>query len=235
MAGARVRGWLILTFCLLAPGFCAAGGQQPASGKGDDALLEELRRTMGKAETVYAEFEQERYLALLDRPVRTRGCMLFRGPGSIRWETAGAQPAILICRGSTVTRFTWIDGRWRRSDAGPARGMRALTAGLALVLAGRFEDGGDGYAFSVHRGQEVVLTLRPRTRAAQRFLDSIEIHFSRDLARTRRVVLRQPGGDWTDIRILRQVIDAPLPDATFDPVAPVPIESVRRRFPRGDR
>ena len=56
---------------------------------------------------------------------------------------------------------------------------------------------------------------------------AIEVHLAADLKATRRVVLRENGGDYTDIQFSEQFVNLELPPKTFDLNAPADIEKIR--------
>jgi hypothetical protein len=61
---------------------------------------------------------------------------------------------------------------------------------------------------------------------------AIEIHLTPDFRGTRRVVLRELDGDFTDIRFSEQVAEPPWPAATFDRNKPAPLDEIRRAVER---
>ena len=61
----------------------------------------------------------------------------------------------------------------------------------------------------------------------RKMMAAIEVYLAADLQGTRRVVLRETGGDYTDIRFSGQVVGLVLPPKTFDRNAPADLESIR--------
>jgi len=61
----------------------------------------------------------------------------------------------------------------------------------------------------------------------RKMMAAIEVHLTADLKQTRRVVLRENGGDHTDIQFSEQFVNLELPPKTFDLNAPVDIEKIR--------
>jgi hypothetical protein len=60
---------------------------------------------------------------------------------------------------------------------------------------------------------------------------AIEVHLAADLKQTRRVVLRENGGDYTDIRFTRESVNLELPPKTFDLNAPADLGKIGAAAP----
>jgi hypothetical protein len=74
---------------------------------------------------------------------------------------------------------------------------------------------------------EFVITLIPQTETMRKMMAAIEVHLAADLKGTRRVILRENGGDFTDIQFSEQVVNLELPAKTFDRNVPADIENIR--------
>jgi hypothetical protein len=94
-------------------------------------------------------------------------------------------------------------------------------------MEGRYATDRRGYAVSVTNSAEgPVITLVPQNEPMRKMMAAIEVRLAADLKSTRRVVLRETGGDYTDIHFSEQVVGLALPRQTFDRNAPAPIERI---------
>ena len=210
-------GWLGL------PGVGAQTTNPPAP-----VSLEQINQAMAKADTVFARFVQERHLSLFNEPLRSEGYLCFQKPGRIRWEVTRPYQSILVSDGAGVAQFERVDGQWKKLDLGLADALQNVVAQIAGVMEGRYAGGRSGYAASVTNSAEgPVITLVPQNESVRKMMAAIEVHLAADLKSTRRVVLREAGGDYTDIRFSEQAVGLALPPKTFDRNAPAPIEQIR--------
>lgn len=225
--------------CGLAAAWLAASAAQPAAAQSTNvadvaAFLKEYTAVVARAKTLYAEFVQERHLALFEDPLRSEGVMCFRKPDAIRWETTLPYRAIFTCTGEGVGQFEFADNAWKKLDLAHMKSLRNVVDGMAFFLEGRYLERQQDYAFTVTRGAEtVVLGLVPRNETARQFIEAIEIHLTPDLAITRKVILRQSGGDFTEIRFTRQAIDVVYPPDAFDLSKPAGLDLIRRAVDGG--
>jgi outer membrane lipoprotein-sorting protein len=228
----RFTDWLCHKGVGLAAGgilfWAAAGVMAQPTNPPAAVSLEDISRAMAKADTVFSRFTQERHLSLFNEPLRSEGYLCFQKPGRVRWETTRPYKSILVSDGRGVAQFEWVDDKWRKLDLGLADALQNVVAQIAGVMEGRYTSDRRSYAASVTNSADgPVITLVPRDQAMRKMLAAIEVHLAPDLQATRRVVLRETGGDTTDIRFSEQVVGLVLPEKTFDRSAPVAIEQVR--------
>lgn len=192
----------------------------------DPPSLDQIGQAMAKAGTVFTKFVQERHLSLFDDPLRSEGYLCFEKPGRIRWEITAPYKSIMVSDGSGVAQFEWAQQKWKKLDLGLAEAMQTVTSQIAAVMEGRYDS--RGYAATVTNAPgEVVVMLVPQNQAIRKMMEAIEVHLSSDLTSTRRVVLRETGGDYTDIVFSEQKVGVTLPKGTFDRSAPIDLDKLR--------
>lgn len=215
--------WLLLCLPLLNANPAAA----QTNTRSAPVSLEEISRAMAKADTVFTRFVQERHLSLFTEPLRSEGYLCFQKPGHIRWETTAPYKSILISDGGGVAQFEWVDEKWKKLDLGLADALQNVVAQIGGVMEGRYTGDRSGYTVTVtNSAAGPVITLVPQNEMVRKMMAAIEVHLAADLKSTRRVVLRETGGDYTDIHFSDQAVGLTLPPATFDRNAPLPIEQI---------
>jgi outer membrane lipoprotein-sorting protein len=213
-----IFGALLLALCLPQVG---AQTNAPVS-------LEKISDTMSQAQTVFTRFVQERHLSLFNEPLRSEGFLCFQKPGRIRWETTVPYKSILVSDGSGVAQFEWTDEKWKKLDLGLGDALQNVVSQIAGVMDGRYAGDSRNYTATVTNGMdELVITLIPKNETMRKMMAAIEVHLTADLKGTRRVVLRENGGDYTDIQFSEQFVNVELPPKTFDRSAPVDIDKIR--------
>ena len=202
----------------------AAPAQTPAS-----PTLEDISRTMSRADTVFSRFVQERHLSLFNEPLRSEGYLCFQKPGRVRWQTTQPYQSILVSDGSGVAQFEWVDAKWKKLDIGLANAVQNVVSQIAGVMEGRYASNKREYEVSLSSSTNgPVITLVPKHEGMRKMMSPIEVYIAPDLKATRRVVLRETGGDFTDIVFSEQVAGIELPAKTFDRAAPVDLEAIRK-------
>lgn len=214
-------GWLLTFWLLAALPALAQPTNVPAVSLG------EISRAMARAGTVFTRFVQERHLALFNEPLRSEGCLCFEKPGRVRWEITSPYQSILVSDGSGVAQFEWLDEKWKKLDSGLAGAMQNVVAQIAAVMEGRYASDSRDYTVTLADSPEgPVITLVPRNETMRKMMQAIEVHLAADLKGTRRIVLRETGGDFTDIRFSEQVVGLELPPRTFDRNTPLALADI---------
>jgi len=217
----RSWGWLLIFWALVALPAMAQPTNVPALS------LEEVSRAMAKVRTVFTRFVQERHLSLFNEPLRSEGCLCFEKPGRVRWEISSPYKSILLSDGSGVAQFEWMDEKWKKLDAGLAGAMQSVIAQIAAVMEGRYASDSREYTVTLAASPEgPVITLVPRNATMRKMMQAIEVRLAADLRGTRGIILRETGGDFTDIRFSEQVVDLALPARTFDQKSPLALADI---------
>jgi outer membrane lipoprotein-sorting protein len=225
MGGLACRGVCLLAgFSLLNLSIAQAQPTNPPA----PVSLEQINQAMAKADTVFSRFVQERHLSLFNEPLRSEGYLCFQKPGRIRWEITSPYKSILVSDGSGVAQFEWTDEKWKKLDLGLTDALQNVVSQIAGVMEGRYASDRRTYAASVtNTAAGPVITLVPQNETMRKMMAAIEVRLAADLKGTRRVVLRETGGDFTDICFSDQVVGPVLPPKTFDRNAPADLETIR--------
>ncbi len=222
----RFSNTLGVLVVLVALGFARLAAAQATNAAA--VSLAEVSQALGRADCVLSRFVQERHLSLFNEPLRSEGWLCFQKPGRIRWEVTQPYQSILISDGSGVAQFEWTDEKWKKLDMGLAAAMQNVIAQIAGIMEGRYASESRDYAVALTNSSDgVVVQLTPRNEKMRKVMRAIEVHLAPDLKATRRVVLRETGGDFTDIRFSEQTIGVAFPAKAFDRSAPVGMTEIR--------
>jgi outer membrane lipoprotein-sorting protein len=205
-----------------------AAAQAQPTNLSTTVSLAEVGQTMAQVNTVFTHFVQERHLSLFDKPLRSEGYLCFAKPGRLRWEITKPYRSILISDGAGVAQYEWVDERWKKLDLGMADALQHIVAQIAAVMEGRYAQDQREYSVSLSRGQTgPVVTLVPEREMIRKVMKSIEVYLAPDLQATRRVVLRENDGDFTEIQFSEQMANVTYPQQTFDRTAPLDLAVIR--------
>jgi len=192
-------------------------------------LLDHIAQNLGRMESVFARFAQERHLSLFEEPLRSQGYLCFQKPGRLRWEITQPYQSILVSDGKGVAQYERIGDQWKKLELGLADAVQTVVAQIGAVMEGRYTGKQRDYTVTAtNTADGPVITLTPQHPAMRKMMQAIEIHLAPDCRGTRQVVLREVGGDFTDIRFSEQVAEPPLPAGTFDRNKPADLEKIRQ-------
>lgn len=177
------------------------------------ALLERVRVRNSQAPQLKADFQEDKDVHLMNKPIHSAGQVWFQEPNKFRREVKGSSPSITVSDGQQLwiyyPKFQSAEhyslGKHSPLDAGIA----ALTAALNLDQVEKSyhitgSKTGDGYD----------LTLAPRNPSLKRLFKTFAIHLQANLQVSRTEML-QPNGDHI-VTTYSNESRAPLPAATFE-------------------
>ncbi len=184
------RFLLLASFLLLACTGLQAGPLAPAEVK---ALLERIRAKRAAAPQMQADFQEERSVRLMNKPISSTGKVWFQKPDKFRREVQGGSPSITVSDG----RQLWIYYPKFKSAEHYSLGKRSpLDAGLAALTAALNLENVEGN-YQIKASKEETgyeLQLAPRNPSLKRLLQSFTIRMNADL-QVERTEMVQPKGD----------------------------------------
>jgi outer membrane lipoprotein carrier protein len=179
--------FLILLLC------ASALHAEPLSPADLKALLGRIKEKRAAAPQLQADFQEEKNVKMLSKPIVSSGKIWFQSPNKFRREAKGNSPSITVSDGQQL----WIYYPKFKSAEHYSLGKRSpLDAGISAITASlNLENVEATYHISgTKEGDGFQLQLLPRNPSMKRFLQTFTIRLNADLhvARTEMV---QPNGD----------------------------------------
>jgi outer membrane lipoprotein carrier protein len=176
------------------------------------ALLGRIREKRASAPQIQADFQENKTIKMMNKPVVSAGKVWFQAPNKFRREVKGNSPSTTVSDGQQL----WIYYPKFQSAESYQLGKRSpIDAGIAAITASLNLQGVEE-SYNITASQEgsgFVLQLAPRAPALKRMLQQFTIHMNEALQVVRTEML-QPNGD----RIVTSYTNesrAPIDPATF--------------------
>jgi outer membrane lipoprotein carrier protein len=182
--------FLLLLFLLLSP---ALAGAEPLSPADLKTLLGKIREKRASAPQVQADFEEEKNVRMLNKPITSSGKIWFQSPNKFRREAKGSSPSITVSDGQQL----WIYYPKFKSAEHYSLGKRSpLDAGISAITASlNLENVDATYHLSgTKEADGFQLQLLPRNPSMKRFLQTFTIKMNNEL-QVIRTDMVQPNGD----------------------------------------
>jgi outer membrane lipoprotein-sorting protein len=171
------RFFFLCLFFALCPALLRAEPLSPADLR---SLLGRIKEKRAASPQVQADFQEEKNVKMLNKPIVSSGKIWFQSPNKFRREAKGNSPSITVSDGQQLwiyyPKFHSAEhyslGKHSPLDAG----INAITASLNLENVG------------------FQLQLLPKNPSMKRFLQTFTIRMNNDLQVT-RTEMEQPNGD----------------------------------------
>lgn len=179
--------WLLFcTFPLLAQA-------EPLAPNDLKALLGRIREKRAAAPQVQAEFQEDKTIRLMNKPLVSAGKVWFQAPNKFRREVKGNAPSVTVSDGQQL----WIYYPKFQSAEHYTLGKRSpLDAGIAAITASLNLEGVE-HTYNINGSREgaaYMLQLAPRAPSMKRMVQQFTIRFNEALQVDRTDML-QPNGD----------------------------------------
>jgi outer membrane lipoprotein carrier protein len=166
---------------------------EPLSPVDLKALLGRIKEKRASAPQLQADFEEEKNVKMLNKPIVSSGKIWFQSPNKFRREAKGNSPSITVSNGQQL----WIYYPKFKSAEHYSLGRRSpLDAGISAITASlNLENVEATYHISgTKEGDGYQLQLLPRNPSMKRFLQTFTIHMNNELQVVRTEMV-QPNGD----------------------------------------
>ena len=156
-------------------------------------LLNRIREKRATAPQVQAEFQEEKTMRMMNKPVASSGKVWFQAPNKFRREVRGNSPSVTVSDGQQL----WIHYPKFQSVEQYSLGKRSpLDAGIAAITASLNLEGVENtYNITgAKEGNGYVLQLAPRNPSLKKMLQRFTIEFNEAL-QVERTEMFQANGD----------------------------------------
>jgi chaperone LolA len=213
------RSVLFVFLLLLLPSQLLHG--EPLSPPDLKSLLGRIKEKRAAAPQLQADFQEEKNVKMLNKPIVSSGKIWFQSPNKFRREAKGNSPSITVSDGQQL----WIYYPKFHSAEHYSLGKRSpLEAGINAITASlNLENVETTYHISGTKESDgYQLQLMPRNPSMKRFLQTFTIRMNNDLqvARTEMV---QPNGDRIVTTYSNESRGA-IPASTFEFIPPTGTE-----------
>lgn len=160
---------------------------------------ETLDETLRRIEAAHKEhkdfagkFEQTKFIPLTEDEVKSSGRFVFKKPDHVRWEYEKPSKSILVVAGDGGQKWSAATGRTEKFKLSEDRGMDAVVKQLFTWFKGEFTKLKDDYEVSVSSREPLKLTMKPKSEVLRKFINRIEVTFTKDDAEIDSVKLVEP-------------------------------------------
>ena len=147
----------------------SACGASVLGGKADldlEGLLAQLETRHGSTKSLAAEFQQEKHFSFMDKPIISKGFIVFASPDKIRFDITEPFQTALLDDGKKIQRYEVIDGQWKPLKFGGGKSIKLVMGQIGQWMQGKFSGQEKIFALSMSDGDPndyAVLNLVPRS------------------------------------------------------------------------
>lgn len=170
------------------------------------------QQTPVRLESVQADFIQEKQLAILARPLLSKGRFIFQAPDSLRWEYFSPIRTVLLMHDGRIRKYvqhgeTFVEEQGMGVDA-----MQIVLQEITGWLDGEIAD---TPTFQAHVKENKLIILTPREAALSKIISSIELKLLDRTGLMESVTLYEGADSLTRMVFSAAILNEKIPAATF--------------------
>lgn len=192
------RLFLCLFFCLAAPFPAAADDPAPAA-------------TI-RIHSIKADFQQEKHLKILTRPILSTGNFSFQAPQSLRWEYHKPVASLLLMHDGKIRKFIERNGQLTEDKGMPLDSMQIVLAEITNWLDGRFTDNA---MFTVSFPDPKTVLLTPKEQGIAALISTIELRVGDQPGLLDAVTIFEGPESFTRLTFSNRALNQELPVSRF--------------------
>ena len=125
-------------FCFLLMFCVSVGAAEEKTAPDIEELLGHLEKQHSKIKTLAVRFRQEKHFSFMNKPVVSKGFMVFCAPDKIRFDITEPFSTTLLDNGKKIERYEFVDGKWRRIKFSGGRSIKLVMGQIGQWMQGKF-------------------------------------------------------------------------------------------------
>jgi outer membrane lipoprotein-sorting protein len=173
---------------------------------------DQIRKTARDITSVEAEFVQKKHMAILAKPLVSKGKLYFQVPRSLRWEYSTPVNSILLMHDGTVTRYIKKGDGVTKDSSARLQSMQIVLQEITMWMKGNF-DANPGFRPELRPGRIIMLT--PREKSMSGIIQRIELRLSSRPGVIQSVRIYESEKSYTVIEFASVKMNGNIPDSLF--------------------
>ncbi|MFZ5571972.1 MAG: outer membrane lipoprotein carrier protein LolA [Thermodesulfobacteriota bacterium] len=171
-----------------------------------------IQQSAGRLTSIQAEFIQEKHMAILARPLISRGRFYYQAPGSLRWEYEAPIRSILMVDNDRLKHYVQRKDKLVEDTGIQLQSMQIVLQEISGWLNGRFRD---NPAFDPVLEPNRKITLIPKEKAFAAFIEKIELILSDKIGIIDAVLIYESSDSYTKLVFQNVVANDKIPAKVF--------------------
>jgi outer membrane lipoprotein-sorting protein len=181
-----------------------------------DQVLADWQQKLEKVESISSDFVQEKRLALFSQPLTIRGRLFIHRDGRFAWEIHWPTRYKMVVIDNAVRQWDEDTGKTRTISMRNNPAAASIHEHMSAWFSGRYLSMTNTYAITLTQRQPAILQFVPVTNSPMaKYIASVQLELRDDGAYLKRILIREGGGDATDITFVNTALNAVLPPAAW--------------------
>jgi len=203
----------VLFFVFLMQGL-VGHSQTQLSIKEQQVFKEQVQQTAQQTQSIVSDFEQIRYLSVLENTITSQGTLVFKAADNIRWEYTAPFKYYVIFKDDKM--LVNNEGKTDNINLSSNKLFRSFNDLLVKSIKGdMFDDAQfDIFYFKLKNGY--LARFIPKEKRLQKYMAAFELTFTETSAEVTQVKLIEPNEDYTQIIFKNRKTNTKVSETAFE-------------------
>jgi len=211
---------MLKTFCTLVIGALiaiSAWAQESEESlkKLDDvtAFKSRMKKMADTTNTIKAQFEQQKFMSILENEIQSSGQVLFKKPNLLKWDYRKPFIYTIVLDGKEIKIKD--EQKVNTFEIESSKVFKQINDLIISSVNGQILDEEKFDIAYFHNDAQYVAHLKPVEEQMKKFIQKIEISFQKSSLIVQNIKLLEPNEDYTLITFKNQVLNEPIPNQAF--------------------
>ena len=175
-------------------------------------ILAELKKSSAAANSIQADFKEEKFLAALKDPEKSSGIFYYKKNDKMRWEQQQPFKYVILINGDKLR----VQDAGKEKNVGSAGRMAGQIKELMIGLVnGDFQDNKAFKRSFAESADLYQVTLLPVNKRLKNVYSKITLVFPKSTMRLKELTFLEKGGDKSIMRFQNEKINQPIAEGIF--------------------
>jgi len=175
-------------------------------------VLAELKKSSTAANSIQADFKEEKFLAALKDPEKSSGIFYYKKNDKMRWEQQQPFKYVILINGNKLR----VQDAGKEKNVGSAGRMAGQIKELMIGLVnGDFQDNKAFKQSFAESADLYQVTLLPVSKRLKNVYSKITLVFPKSTMRLKELTFFEKGGDKSIMRFQNEKINQPIAEGIF--------------------
>ncbi len=204
---------LFFAFCFFAT-ILNSYAQEKLTAAEQKSFKEKVLKTAQATKSIMSDFEQTKYLSVLENTISSEGKLTFKAPNLVKWEYTKPYKNIAIFKNDKL--LVNNEGKKNEMDLSSNRLFKSLNLLIVNSIKGDMFDETQ-FDISYFRNSDAYLVkFIPKDKRLKKFINAFELNFDTISAEVQKVKLIEPNNDYTLIVFKNKQTNVSITDSVFN-------------------
>lgn len=186
--------------------------QEEVPIKDKEAFIQKFDEVSEKTTSIRCDFVQSKYISISKEPLVSKGKLYFENE-KMRWEQNDPEDYLMVINGEVLKIKE--NGEVKEHPLSDNKYMKGLKEIMVGSMTGNLLKSDQFETELMESSTQWIVNLTPKAKRVRKMFARVKMKFNRSSYRMEKVILSEPGGDYTEIVFTNAEFNQDIEDKLF--------------------